>query len=162
MDSRTWRQIGRGALAGAVAGAALAAAGFRVSLRGGLEPLPVRPAAALPPDAPWAPDGRGEDNRTMVTQALAGAVVGGVFGFLRTRAEGPENPAETDLYHTVLSTLGLGAWLVPLGLLGGEADRVADDQPGNWSYHEESLLDDAHPPYEEQPPYDPERPYDVF
>lgn len=168
MDSQTWRQIGRGALAGAVAGAALAAAGFRVNLSGTLEPLSVRSAGASssfpepPRDAPEPPRGHHEENRAMASQALAGAALGALFGFLRTRAGRPQDSAEAGLYETLLSTIGLGAWLAPLGLLGAESGGVADDQPDDWSYRQESLLDDAHRPYEDQPPYDPDRPYDAF
>lgn len=168
MDSQTWRQIGRGALAGAIAGAALAAAGFRVSLRGTLEPLAVRSARGSsllpepPLDAPELPPSHHEEDRAMATQALAGAALGALFGFLRTRTGLPENAAEGGLYETLLSTIGLGAWLAPLGLLGAEPGWVADNQPGDWSYRQESLLDDAQRPYEDQPPYDPDRPYDAF
>jgi hypothetical protein len=99
----------------------------------------------------------------MATQALAGAALGALFGFLRTRAGRSVNPGEGSVYEALLSTIGLGAWLAPLGLTGNdEPGWIADDQPGDWSYREESLLDDAHRPYEDQPPYDPEKPYDAF
>jgi hypothetical protein len=168
MDSRTWRQIGRGALAGAVAGAALAAAGLRVGMNGALQPARVQPWRGSsrfpePPfDAPEPPPSRSEETRAMVTQAFAGAALGALFGFLRTRSDRLENPVESNLYGVLLSTLGLGAWLAPLGLLGGGADLTPEERASDWAYRQESLLDDAHPPYQAQPPYDPEAPYDVF
>jgi hypothetical protein len=167
MDSQTWRQIGRGALAGAVAGAALAAMGLRIGLNGALQPAPARTSRRSssllePPfDAP-EPSGHREEARAVVTQAVAGAALGGLYGLVRARVDRAESPVESDLYGMVLSTLGLGAWLAPLGLLADEEARPDDGHPADWSFHRESLLDDDQPPYQAQPPYDPDTPYDVF
>jgi hypothetical protein len=167
MDSQTWRQIGRGALAGAVAGAALAAMGLRVGMNGALQPAPARtsrrPSSLFEPpfDAP-EPSGHREEARAVVTQAVAGAALGGLYGLVRSRVDRAESPVESGLYGMVLSTLGLGAWLAPLGLLADAEQRPDDEHPADWSFHRESLLDDGQPPYQAQPPYDPDTPYDVF
>ncbi len=173
MDSQTWRQIGRGALAGAVAGAALAAMGLRIGPNGALRPAPVRttrrPSPRLEPpfDALEPPASRREETRAVVTQAATGAALGALFGYLRSRADRAESAVETGLYGILLSTLGLGAWLAPLGLVADE-DGISQDEPADdetfvsHGFPDETRPEDFHPPYEDQPPYDPEAPFDVF
>lgn len=163
MGSSLWREVGRNALAGALAGASLAVLGLRVGADGALQPVAAAARlsderADVPRDALAVPD-RHEETQAVVRQALVGGALGALYGYLRARAEQEDGPPENRLYGTLLSAVGLGAWLAPLGL----ADR-ADDQPprDEWSYHPESLLDDDAPPYETQPPYDPDSPYDAF
>ncbi len=168
MDSQTWRQIGRGALAGAVAGTALAVMGMRIGVNGALQPAPTRIARRSsapfePPfDAPEAPPTHREEARTLITQAATGAALGALYGFLRSRAGRAESAVESGLYGMLLSTLGLGAWLTPLGLLTGSDEREVEAGTEDWSSHDDWRRDDIHPPYEDQPPYDPTTPYDVF
>jgi hypothetical protein len=167
-DNHVWLEVGRSALAGAVAGAALAVLGLRVGLNGALEPAPsltarMAPSTYDPPlDAPLPPAGRREESRAIATQAAAGAALGAIFGYLRTRSDRPDSPAEAGIYGLLLSAVGLGNWLAPLGLADRQEEPAEDRQPDDWSFRGESLLDDLQPPYETQPPYDPESPYDVF